>query len=62
MRLDRIVRKVHDKFKSLTTKNESINRFKDNWEFISKKSSLPVRKKIFQNIVAIYTAMLHMSE
>ena len=62
LRLDWIIRKVHSKFSILNTKNESINRFKSNWEFISHRSSQGTRKKIFQNMVSIYTAMLNMSE
>lgn len=62
LRLDWIVRKVYQKFKSLNTKNESINRFKQNWDFISKSSGVSARKRIYQDIVTIYTAMLNMSE
>ena len=60
--MDWIVRKVYEKFNSLTTKNENIIKFKANWEFISKKSGPAVRRKIYREIVAIYTAMLNMSE
>jgi hypothetical protein len=62
LRLDWIVRKVYEKFKNLTTKNESINRFRANWEFISKKSSPQIRRMIYRDIVAIYTAMLSAGE